>query len=187
MSKERYISVRDWRRFQHYDPARRTPPWIKQYTELLHDDAYMSLPVGTALVLHRLWLEYASSRCRLAVDTASISRRLGVRVTSAQLKALNRAGFIDFVASTTLADGYHVATPEVEVEVEKDSPLPPHQGNPTSANGRGNLEHVKQLLKNGGHGLTDESLRDEFRERQLSKDEQTQLWELVDELRGAAA
>src|SRR3954451_21228093 len=97
--KQRYITVSGWRGFQHYDPSKRTPPWIKQYTELLHDDSYMALPVGTALVLHRLWLEYASSRCRLAVDTSSLTRRLGVRVTMPQLKSLKDAGFIDFVAS----------------------------------------------------------------------------------------
>jgi hypothetical protein len=119
--KQRYISVRGWRAFQHYDPAKRTPPWIKQYTELLHDDAYMALPVGTALVLHRLWLEYASSRCRLVADTASLTRRLGVRVTMPQLKSLKAAGYIDLVASAKLADGYHSATPEVEVEVKVET------------------------------------------------------------------
>jgi hypothetical protein len=189
--KQRYISVKGWRAFQHYDPAKRTPPWIKQYTELLHDDAYMALPVGTALVLHRLWLEYASSRCRLAVETASLTRRLGVRVTMPQLKSLKSAGFIDFVASAKLADGYHTATPEVEVRSreEKDSPLPPHRNNHNhnhNSNGKGNLEHAKQLVRNGGYELTDDSLRDEFKQRKVNESDQAELFQLARELRAAA-
>jgi hypothetical protein len=188
---QRYISIRDWRSFQHYDPAKRIPPWIKQYTELLHNDAYMNLPLGTALLLHRLWLEYASSRCRLALDTGSLSRRLGLRVTKQQLKTLNRAGFIDIVASAALADGYHDATQEKEKEKEKEkeSPKPPYQENPqnhSQTNGKGDVEHVAQLIRNGGFQMTDGSLHDEFQERQVSDEDQQQLWELVHELRDAA-
>lgn len=116
-----YISVRDWRRFQHYDPAKRTPPWIKNYTELLHDHAYLGLTQTQRAVLHGLWLEYASSGCKVPESTASLSRRLGLRVTKRTLEALNHAGFIDFVASAALADGYHGASPETEVETEKET------------------------------------------------------------------
>jgi len=113
-----WISVRNWRRFQHYDVAKRQPIWIKTYTELLDDDAYRDLTAHQRAVLHGLWLAYASSRCQLRVSSASLSARLNLRVTSRQLEALNHAGWIDIVASKTLADGYQSASPEVEVEVE---------------------------------------------------------------------
>lgn len=143
MSDAGFISVRNWRAFQHYDPAQRTPPWVKTYTELLHDDAYMGLPVGTALVLHRLWLAYASARCRLRADTKTLTRQLGVRVTRLQLDSLNHAGFIDLVASAELAEGYRAASASrarEEVEVEVDTPYPAERGkieNGNSPRGRG--------------------------------------------------
>jgi hypothetical protein len=124
-----YISIRGWRRFQHYDPAKRAPRWIKNYTELLHDPAYLELTEHQALVLHRLWLTYASTRCHLPLTTSLLSRQLGLRVMTRDIDALNHAGFIDIVASKTLADGYQSATPEVEVEKrrekKKTSPPPP--------------------------------------------------------------
>lgn len=118
-----WISVRHWRRFQHYDPAKRVPPWIKNNTDLMANDAYLSLTEHRALMLHRLWLEYASSRCELSDDTLRLSRRLGMKVTRADLIALNHAGFIRIVASKTLAEGYHDASArahDVETEEEKD-------------------------------------------------------------------
>jgi hypothetical protein len=126
-----WISVRGWRRFQHYDPEKRQPPWIKMYTELMSDEAWITLSGHDRSVLACLWLEYASSRCRLRADTRSLTRQLNLRVTSATLERLNQAGWIDIVASKTLAEGYHPASPrahdvEVETEVEVEplrSPL----------------------------------------------------------------
>lgn len=119
-----WISVRNWRHFQHYDPAKRQPRWLKLYTELLSDDAWLELSGNDRAVLVCLWLEYASSRCRLRADTRSLSRQLSLRVTSATLDRLVHAGFIDIVASKLLADGYQSASPEVEREVEEETPLP---------------------------------------------------------------
>lgn len=120
-----WISVRKWRTFQHYDPAKRVPPWIKNATDLMANDAYLSLTTHRALMLHRLWLEYASSRCELSDDTLRLSRRLGMKVTRADLESLNHAGFIDIVASKALAEGYHGASASrarVEAEEEKEDP-----------------------------------------------------------------
>lgn len=120
-----WISVRGWRRFQHYDPAKRVPPWIKNNTDLMANDSYLSLTEHRALMLHRLWLEYATSRCELSDDTLRLGRRLGMKVTSRDLEALNHAGFIDIVASKTLAEGYQDASAsrarvETETEEEKE-------------------------------------------------------------------
>ena len=115
-----WISVRNWRKFQHYDPAKRAPKWIKVYAELMSDDAFLGLTFAQRGLLVSLWLEYANSRSAIRLDTASISRRLNGRATYAQLKSLSDAGFIDIVASKSLADGYHDASLEVEVEVEEE-------------------------------------------------------------------
>lgn len=122
-----WISVCKWRTFQHYDPAKRVPPWIKNNTDLMANDAYLSLTEHRALMLHRLWLEYASSRCELSDDTLRLSRRLSMRVTRADLVWLIHAGWIEIVASKALAEGYHDASArahdaegETETEEEKE-------------------------------------------------------------------
>jgi len=101
MSEQLTITIRNWDRFQHYKD--RDPPWIKNYTALLHDESYRELSMADRGVLHGLWLEYASSHRVLRGDTASITRRLGQRVTRTQLERLNDAGFIEVSASSALA------------------------------------------------------------------------------------
>jgi hypothetical protein len=96
-----WVVVRDWDKFQHYKD--RDPIWIRTYTRLLHDDAYRNLTGHQRAVLHGLWLAYASSGRQLRLDTRSLSARLNLRVSSHTLESLNNAGFIDLVASTTLA------------------------------------------------------------------------------------
>ena len=101
MSDELWIEVVGWHRFQHYSD--RDPPWIKNYLALLHDHNYLSLTAHQRAVLHGLWILYASARCQVPVNTASLTRQLALRVSSRQLEALNHAGFIRFVASKPLA------------------------------------------------------------------------------------
>src|SRR6266487_5982641 len=90
----------------------------------MNDDDYLALPVGCVSILHRLWLVYASSRCRLRADTRSLSSRLSLRVTSAQIERLVQAGFITVVASKMQAEGQQdasaLARARVEVEVEEE-------------------------------------------------------------------
>jgi hypothetical protein len=124
-----WISVRNWRTFQHYDPAKRIPPWIKNHTELMSRDDYLELNAGARSVLHGIWLEYASSQCRLRFDSVLLGRRLNLRVTKQHLETLVSAGWIDVVASATLAEGYHdasVSRAHVEVEVEEEEDKPPN-------------------------------------------------------------
>jgi hypothetical protein len=92
---ERYIVIPNWDRFQHYKGQER-PAWIKVYTHLLHDDAYLGLTMAQKLTLHGLWLVYAESGCRVRLSTASLQRQLGHRVTSETLNSLKHAGFVDF-------------------------------------------------------------------------------------------
>lgn len=123
MSGERWIVVRNWQRFQHYKD--RNPTWIKNYVELLHDPTYLELPEGCRAILHGLWLEYASSRARVRLDTRSLSRRLALRVTTRQLERLSDAGFIEFSASAPLASRARARSREAEEE--EDSPPTPSQ------------------------------------------------------------
>jgi hypothetical protein len=101
VSKKSWIVIPNWDKFQHYKD--RTPNWVKTYLELLHNDAYLSLTGHCRGVLHGLWLVYASSCGQVTLDTRSLSRQLGLRVTSQQLESLNQAGFIRFRASKPLA------------------------------------------------------------------------------------
>lgn len=111
------IHIRNWDKFQHYGD-KRTPPWIKNYTELLSDEAYLTLTPNRRCLLHGLWLAYARSRRELSENTAIISSRLNMKVTRRDLKALSDAGFITLSASTPLASRYQNASPEVEKEGE---------------------------------------------------------------------
>ncbi len=101
MTDERWIVVRNWDRFQHYPD--RDPTWIKNYVRLLHDDGYLSLSGHQRAVLHGLWLAYASSDGQLRLSTLSLTRQLGLRVSSRQLESLSDAGFIAFAASKPLS------------------------------------------------------------------------------------
>ena len=121
MSDDGWISINGWDEFQHVDVKRGSgpPPWIKNYTRLMNDDDYLDLTEHCALVLHRLWLTYASSRCQLRATTSSLSRRLGVRVMTRDLERLSDAGFITIVASKSQAEGQqHAGTTRARVEVE---------------------------------------------------------------------
>jgi hypothetical protein len=120
---EGWISVNGWRDFQHYDPAKRQPPWIKLYTRLHHDDDFLQLPASQRAILLSIWLETAQSQARLRADTSQLARRFNLRVRQGDLEALVDAGFIRIVASKTLAEGYHDASDRahvVETETEEE-------------------------------------------------------------------
>ncbi len=88
--------------FQHYTD--RDPIWIKNYTRLLSHDAYRTLSMSQRGIIHGIWMEYARSTRRLRGDTASLSRQLGQRVLSVQLKSLCDAGFMQIVDSAALEE-----------------------------------------------------------------------------------
>ncbi len=55
----KFVRVLKWWDFQHYDPARRTPPWIKVYNDLLDirkHPTFAALSDGAKLTLHHLRL-----------------------------------------------------------------------------------------------------------------------------------
>ena len=110
-----YIHVRNWDRFQHPDVARnklRAPAWVRIYTALHSNPDFLNLTGHRRAVLLSIWIEYASSRRRLPDDTATLSRRFSLKVTRADLEALNHAGFIEFSASDLQADAAQIHTLE---------------------------------------------------------------------------
>jgi hypothetical protein len=126
VSDERYIVIPEWEQFQNADVLKKSRdgrlPWIKVPTRLLDDDAFMELTPHQRAVLYGLWLAYASSGCQLRVNTTSLSRRLGLRVSTRQLDALNRAGFIGFSSRAPLEGLASASRLEVERDVEKERP-----------------------------------------------------------------
>lgn len=96
-----------WEKFQHKDVWRKSggrPPWIKSYTALLHNDAYMGLSLSQRGLLHNLWLMYASSgeplneaRTRHLLST----NKAESRHFQAHLEALSNAGFIEILSHPT--------------------------------------------------------------------------------------
>src|SRR5262249_49684948 len=119
MSSGLWIEVVNWRKFQHY--SEREPKWIKLYTELAHDENWNELTGHQRAVLVGLWLEYASTRAQLPLNTRSLTRRLNLRVTRATLETLNQAGFIRILASKPLA--LTRLRKEIRKEIEKTTPL----------------------------------------------------------------
>jgi hypothetical protein len=105
----------------------KVPPWIKTFTKLLSDDDYLALSHHLRGVLLGIWLEYARARRQLRGSTVTLTRRLGQRVTTRDLEALNDAGFIAFSASKPArTDAGDVAGLEGEGEGDKrrDNPKP---------------------------------------------------------------
>lgn len=122
MSEPRWIVIHNWDRYQHYNDRR--PVWIKLYTELLGNPRYCALTLTQRGILSGLLLMYAESDAEIPLDTAWLSRRLNGRITNAQLKGLNHAGFIEFSASKPLAPRYQGASPRArreETERETDT------------------------------------------------------------------
>lgn len=138
MSDSGWVVVARWDEFQHPDVARsKVPPWVKNHTRLLSDEAYLNLTPHQRAVLHGLWLEYARTRRQLTANTASLTRRLALRVTTRQLKALNEAGFIQIVASkpaSTVASLEGDREREVEKKNSTNSKTYPNSARPEATN-----------------------------------------------------
>jgi hypothetical protein len=99
---ELWVEIPRWDDFQHYKTRR--PPWIKNYTRLMHDPDYLDLSLAERGLLHSLWLLYAEYD---GVLSASRAQRLAVlkphyRHFYAHLDSLNDAGFVRLVDSKPL-------------------------------------------------------------------------------------
>ena len=75
MSEDRWIVLPDCDRFEHPDVQRydTPPPWVKQYTRELDEDAYQQLTPHLRALLHDLRSLYALKRRLLRHDTAMLT------------------------------------------------------------------------------------------------------------------
>ena len=118
------ITIPNWKKYQHYHT--RTPAWICNHLQLLHEDEYCDLTLADRGALHGLWMVAAQNRENVGKDVAHISCRRFVQALRIPrghshriLKRLSDAGFCEFSASEPLA------YKEKEKDKEKTPPSPP--------------------------------------------------------------
>lgn len=146
MSSERWIVVRNWDRFQHPDVLRtERPAWVKTYTGLLHDDDFLGLSERRRLLLVELWLLYASTRGRVAVNTRRLSHLLHMRVTIPDLESLNHAGFIEFSASKP-ASKPASRSASLDKRREENPPTPLRGNNPNGRHRTPTTQETKTMI-----------------------------------------
>lgn len=89
------VVVAAWRDFQHYDPAKRTPPWIKSYVAQLDPTVhpkFTALSDGAKLTLHHLRLLAAT--CKNRIPLQWINKAHLNMCTNPKLKELEDAGLV---------------------------------------------------------------------------------------------
>ena len=121
----KYILISRWREFQHYKPNRdRGPAWIKDYTAQLNDARYWQLTDRQRALLRDLRDVFAMTRACLPHDAAMVARARHSQTRHSDLKALNRAGFIEVISRATLEQRleelYNNSTLEVDKERDKE-------------------------------------------------------------------
>ena len=79
------------------------------------------------MALIGIWMLYADSARRIAVDTAKLTRQLNQRITKRTLQRLNEAGFIEFRSRDALEA---VISRE---EKRRTPPTPPSRGETNSS------------------------------------------------------
>src|SRR5574340_1189937 len=97
------LRIKNFERFQHY--RNRNPPWVKLYTQLLDDVAFLALSDAARGQLMLLWLLAARMGNPLPDDARLLAGKIGSS-GRLQLEELVAAGWlIREDASTTLAPG----------------------------------------------------------------------------------
>lgn len=115
-----YIYVKRWEDFQHPDAKRRAGPgmaWIKNYTGLLDNDAYLDLPPTARALLHAIWILTArmgQGRCTASAQHLQRMTNFPAGHVQKNLDLLNHAGFITIRASKMRANRKQPASPEKE-------------------------------------------------------------------------
>ncbi len=123
-----FLAVKNFERFQHYKD--RAPIWIKLYTSVLRDAAFLNLPEAGQAQLVKLWVLASQVGNPLPNDPKFLGRSIFARGVL-RLDPLIEAGFLipcdsntldaDYQrASTALARARDRARGEVEVEGETE-------------------------------------------------------------------
>lgn len=83
----RYLRVKNHADYQHYDPLKRRPPWIKLYNDILgNDDDFMLLSEQEQWQLVRIWLIASKSSSLTHDETGKV-----VPVVADDEKSLRRS------------------------------------------------------------------------------------------------
>ncbi len=131
-----WIVIPGWEKFQHRDAGRsgRGLTWLRDYADQGNKDEFRDLSFHLRGLVRELRHAYASTQGQLRVDTISMGRRFGQRVTTQDIERLVDAGFIEVSASKPPALSQQPASLEVEVEVEPQTPKEvPAKANPNGS------------------------------------------------------
>lgn len=126
----RYLRVKKWAEFQHYDPTKRRPPWIKFYNTLLDSgDPFMELSEAEQWQLVRIWLVASRSEALTldesgvvvpaVVDDEHSLRRSTMSLRPLPLAKFIRLGWLIPVAASELLGA---SAPAITVASTGDSP-----------------------------------------------------------------
>lgn len=113
-----YFRVTNWDHYQHY--SKRNPPWIKLYTSLLDDFAFLSLTESTRLLAFNLLMLAAKTGNKMPISPPWLMTRLAL--SEANLDALFEYGLIEkwSASNTTLAPQASVKERAEQKERNKD-------------------------------------------------------------------
>lgn len=86
----RYLTVKDWNRFQHY--GLRNPPWIKLHRAVLDNYSFCALPDNVKGHLMLLWLLASQGNGKIPYDVPFLERKLSC--TGLDLNLFVKIGFL---------------------------------------------------------------------------------------------
>ena len=113
------MRIKNWDKFQHYNPKLRRPPWIKLHRTLLTDYDFYNLDPLAAKTLVLMWLIASENNGELP-SVKILAYRL--RMTDKQISSIITQiySFLESDASAPSAEGNHLLPLEVEVDLEVD-------------------------------------------------------------------
>lgn len=117
----KYLSVKNWDKFQHYKD--RNPPWIKLHRTLLNDYDFGCLQDASKLHLMLIWLLASQTEGRIPDDPEFLKGKLGLKAKPDLLYLVNHGFLIPITdASKTLAldASTTLATCPLETEAYKE-------------------------------------------------------------------
>jgi len=117
--EESEVRIKNWDKFQHYNPKLRRPPWIKLHRTLLTDFDFYNLDPLAAKTLVLMWLIASENNGELpSVNILAYRLRMSDKQISSIITQIY--SFLESDASVPSADGKRLLPLEVEVDLEVD-------------------------------------------------------------------
>lgn len=125
MSDAPRISVKNWKKFQHFRDRR--PPWIKLYRDILDDPEWFALSGDEAKLLVMLWVIASESDGYLPdIKRISFRCRVDIDVCKSLIAKLQHWLDIPSISERCQHDAPETeGEGETERETETDTPIPP--------------------------------------------------------------